>query len=181
MPIALMAGILLLYTTFGPFLKKISRFQPALPHGTFAGINMNDLKHHTYRRIAIAIDFTDSDKKTISHAISQGGNEAEFLLIHVVETPMAFVFGKESGDFETRTDIRGLQQYVDNLKESGYNVSYAVGFGKPKYAIAEKVNEFNADLLVLGAHGHHWIKDLFLGTTIEGVRHLVSIPVLVVR
>jgi len=32
----------------------------------------------------------------------------------------------------------------------------------------------------MGAHGHTGIKDLIFGTTINGVRHAVSAPVLVV-
>ena len=43
------------------------------------------------------------------------------------------------------------------------------------------VKEFNADLLVMGAHGHNLIKDLIFGTTVDTVRHRVKIPVLIVR
>ncbi len=33
----------------------------------------------------------------------------------------------------------------------------------------------------MGAHGHKGLKDLIFGTTVEGVRHKVMIPVLVVK
>jgi len=180
-PVAVIAALLLLYTTFAPLIKAKIITKSPVPHGEFKEIGLTALKPTVYKKIAVAIDFSDADQKTLAHAVSQGGKNAEYLLIHVVETPLAFVFGKETSDFETRSDTANMEQYVQNLKTSGYNARFAIGFGKPKYAISTKTNEFGADLLVMGAHGHHLLKDLFFGTTIEGVRHMVSIPVLVVR
>lgn len=181
LPVAVLAALLLVYITFAPFIRSKTIPKPHVPHGTYKELTLPKLKPFHYKRIAVAIDFSLADEKTLAHAISQGGKEAQYLLIHVVETPMAFIFGKETQDFETRSDTTNMEQYVENLKKSGYDTTFAIGFGKPKFAIAKKTNEFGADLLVMGAHGHNFLKDLFFGTTIEGVRHLVSIPVLVVR
>jgi manganese transport protein len=43
------------------------------------------------------------------------------------------------------------------------------------------VSEFGADLLVMGAHGHRFLKDLVFGTTLNTVRHRIKIPILIVR
>jgi manganese transport protein len=43
------------------------------------------------------------------------------------------------------------------------------------------VKESNADLLVIGAHGHKGMKDWLYGQTIDGVRHALKIPVLIVH
>jgi manganese transport protein len=43
------------------------------------------------------------------------------------------------------------------------------------------VKSFDADLLVMGAHGHNLVKDLIFGTTVDSVRHRVNIPVFIVR
>ena len=40
--------------------------------------------------------------------------------------------------------------------------------------------EIHPDLVVMGAHGHRGVKDLIFGNTINGVRHEVAAPVLVV-
>ncbi len=180
-PVAVIAALLLLYTTFAPFIRTKKAPKTTLPHGEFKELTLPEPGQMHYRRIAIAIDFSKADEKTIRHAIAQGGREAEYLLIHVVETPMAFVFGKESGDYETRVDTSSLDKYVEKFSASGFKVVRAIGYGKPTVAIAKKSKEFHADLLVLGSHGHHWLKDLFFGTTVEGVRHLIDFPVLVVR
>jgi len=180
-PVAVLAIALLLYTTFSPLFAKISSYKVPVPHGTFKELDAKSLQPTNYERIAIAIDFSKADEKTIRHALSLGGKKANYLLIHVVETPMAFMFGKETGDFESMSDSSNLELLKNNLLQQGYQVSSALGYGKPKRAIAQKTNEFNADLLVMGAHGHNTFKDMIFGTTINGVRHLISIPVLIVR
>jgi manganese transport protein len=43
------------------------------------------------------------------------------------------------------------------------------------------VKAFDADLLVMGAHGHKLFKDLIFGATVDTVRHRVKIPVLIVQ
>lgn len=179
LPIAIFTGIILFYITFIPLIIRKKKYRQALPHGTFTEISkVVPLK---YKRIAITIDFTKTDHTTISHAILQGGKEAEYLLIHVVETAGALAFGKDIRDFETQSDEKNLQMYSDNLTTMGYKNSIAIGYGRPKVGIVEKVNEFNADLLVMGAHGHKALKDLLFGTTVDSVRHALQIPVLIVR
>ena len=51
----------------------------------------------------------------------------------------------------------------------------------PSTEIIRVANQLKPDLVVMGAHGHTGIKDVVFGTTINGVRHKLSVPVLVVR
>jgi manganese transport protein len=177
--IAVLTGIVLLYITFHPFFSRRKKYTEPLPHGTFS--ELTSIIPEKYKRIAITVDFSNMDKRTISHALSQGGEEAEYLIVHVVETAGAFAFGKDIRDFETESDEKNLKMYSENLSTMGYKCSTAIGYGRPKIAIVEKVKEFNADMLVMGAHGHKALKDILLGTTVDAVRHALKIPVLVVR
>ena len=90
-------------------------------------------------------------------------------------------YGSEIADHESNADAAALTNYRTQLREQGYHVEIKIGFGNPKQIIPEIVNEFDADLLVMGAHGHKWMKDLVFGTTVDTVRHRVKIPVLIVR
>jgi manganese transport protein len=56
-----------------------------------------------------------------------------------------------------------------------------LGFGKRVEAISKFVKEEEADLLIMGAHGHQTMKDFIFGSTVESVRHKLEIPVLVVK
>jgi manganese transport protein len=177
-PISIMAAILLLYITFH---KQIHRKTSVIttPHGTVQRLDISS--HATYPKIAITIDFSKIDSQTINFATKQGGKEAEYLLIHVVETAGAIFMGKDIDDLETHIDKEQIQSYLNELNRMGYNVTVVLGYGNPKKAIPELVKEHHADLLVMGAHGHRFLKDLIFGTTIDSVRHNVKIPVLIFK
>jgi len=134
-----------------------------------------------YKRIALAIDFSPLDPDTISNAIHQGGKDAEYLLIHVVESAGALVMKQDILDLEVNSDQQNLEKYAAELRSRGFNVEARIGFGNPKREIPDMVNSYDADLLVMGAHGHKGYKDLLFGTTVDAVRHRVKIPVLIVR
>ena len=135
----------------------------------------------SYKKIAIAIDFSSNDAKLIAHAIGQAKSNASFVLIHVVESVPATIYGKESDDLETRKDKERLNDYVSQLTARGFVAEGRLGFKNRSKEIVRIVKETNADMLVIGAHGHSGLKDLIYGETTDAVRHELSIPVLVVN
>jgi manganese transport protein len=56
-----------------------------------------------------------------------------------------------------------------------------LGFGNRAKEIAKMVKANNADMLVVGAHGHTGLKDFIYGETVNTVRHELKIPVLIVN
>jgi manganese transport protein len=179
MPLCFAAFGLLLYITFKPLFEKRVEKASKVPHGAAATLSINESA--VYNRIAICIDFSSMDSLTIQSGISQGGKAAAYILLHVVETAGAHVYGSEISDMESKRDEQALKDYASQLQAKGYNVETDVGYGNPKVTIPVMVRGFNADLLVMGAHGHRLFKDLILGTTVDSVRHRVGIPVLIVQ
>ena len=181
-PVCIAAGCLLLYITFKPWIERRraeAERDAHMPHGTAVTLNISDQVQ--YKRIAVTIDFTDIDNHTIKSAITQGGFTARYLLLHVVETAGAMVYGSDIEDRESRKDMQNLEHYREQLIQMGYDVEIKIGFGNPKSRIPTMVKAFQADLLVMGAHGHKFLKDLIFGTTVDTVRHRVGIPVLIVK
>ena len=178
-PIVIISGIVLIYITIMPMIGRNQKHAVEIPHGGFTSIGA--ITPHHYHQIAVALDFTKTDQEVIRHALAQGGKNANYLLIHVTESPGAFFLGKDTRDLESEFDRVNLIKYENYLQELGYTCSSEIGFGNPKTAIVEKVLKFNADLLVMGSHGHRLLKDILLGTTINTVRHSLKIPVLIVR
>jgi manganese transport protein len=171
---------LLFYISFKPLLDRKRKEKKArTPHGSAE--QLINLSSTEYKQIAITIDFSSVDALTIRSATAQGGKNARYLLVHVVETAGAMWYGSQIADHESGEDTQALKSYLLQLREQGYRVEMKIGFGNPKRIIPEIVTEFNADLLVMGAHGHNWFKDLIFGTTVDTVRHRVKIPVLIVR
>lgn len=177
-PIAVGIGLLLLYVFVKPFISKPVR-EVTIPHGIASAIS--DIELVNYSHIGVAIDFSSNDRASIKHALMQGGKKANYILIHVVETAGARYHGTQVMDYETQSDFTNMQQYVTALEELGYKSESRIGYGSRAYAIANVVKTENIDFLVMGSHGHKAVKDLIYGTTVDTVRHLVNVPVLVVK
>ena len=178
-PLAIGAGVLLLYITIFPMIRKAKLRKKNVPDGLPKALQISTAK--LYKRIAVTVDFSKSDSLAISNAIAQGGKTASYVLIHIVETAGARMMGNEIDDLETESDARNLDKYKSELEQQGYQIETKLGFGNPKRSIPEIVNNEKCDLLVMGAHGHRGIKDIIFGTTLDAVRHKVKIPVLIVK
>lgn len=178
-PLAFGAAGLLLYVTFAPFVKSMLVEARSDLHAQPGSLDVFEKK--AFRRIAVAIDFSDIDVRTLRYAISMGTADTEYQLIHVVESAGAILLGDEIRDKETGDDAGRLEYYAQELQNKGFKAQTYLGFGNPKSSIPAAVKEFDAELLVLGAHGHRLFKDLIFGTTVDSVRHRVNIPVFIVR
>jgi len=178
-PIVIGVAALLIYVFFRPMLYKHKDQPVYAPHGIASAIT--ELDAIIYKHIAITIDFSKNDNDCLRHAIMQGGKRANYTLIHVVETAGARYYGKQVMDSETQSDADNLNQYVTTLENLGYKAQAQIGYGNPASAIAKIVNEEGVDFIVMGSHGHKALKDLIFGTTVNSVRHMVNVPVLVVK
>jgi manganese transport protein len=178
-PLIIAIGALLLYVFLRPLLFKHKDQTTYIPHGLATVID--ELEPVKYEHIAVTIDFSLNDTESIRHAIMQGGKHADYTLIHVVETAGARYYGDEVMDQETQSDLDNLNKYVDALKKLGYKAEPQIGYGAPANSIAKIVKDEHVDFIVMGSHGHKVIKDLLFGTTVNKVRHMVNIPVLVVK
>lgn len=179
-PLAVFFLLLLLYIVFLPWIKTSKNLTKThVPHKI--DIDVQKLDNFTKKNIAIALDFSAADEKAIQYAIDLGGREAQYTIIHVVETVGALFHGKETFDHETTIDKENLEAYQKMLAEKGLRVNYKLGFGKPAKTLAKIINEGSFDLVVMGTHGHTGFKDLLFGTTINAIRHKISIPLFIVK
>jgi manganese transport protein len=178
-PLCVAAFGLLLYITFKPMIGKRREKDTKIPHGTAHTLQLSE--DATYQRIAICVDFSSMDSMAIKSALSQGGKNAQYLLMHVVETAGAMVYGSDIADHESNKDSMALHEYATQLRDGGYQVETQVGYGNPRRTIPKMVKAYEADLLVMGGHGHQFFKDLIFGATVDTVRHRVRIPVLIVQ
>ena len=176
---AALFALLLVYILIHPFLKGKKKLTPIQMHPDAKSII--DLPIPSFNKIAVALDFTENDKKLIAYALGQGKPNTSYLFIHVVESASAKLLGKESDDFETRRDSEQMEFYIQSIKEKGLEAEGIIAFKNRAKEIIKIVKEQEADMLVIGAHGHTALKDIIYGQTINTVRHELKIPVLVVN
>src|SRR5690606_13713925 len=125
----ILVGLLLLYVTFAPFISKSRKEKRIIPHGDAKVLGIAEVT--SYKKVAVTVDFSEHDRETIWNALNQGGKEAEYRLIHIVESAVARYSQEYSDDTETRLDKENLLLYQEELMKQGYVVSSEMGFGNP--------------------------------------------------
>ena len=137
-----------------------------------------------YRRILVAIENSPADQAIVEHVrrlAAQTG--AELHLVHVADGWAARNFDRlqlrESEEMKADRDY--LAKLASDLSTGGLTVSTELAMGDPADELIRLSEARGADLLAMSTHGHRFLSDLVRGTTVNKVRHLVKIPVLLVR
>jgi manganese transport protein len=170
---------LLIYVIIHPFITKVKQDVSIKMHpevNTF-----NNLIIPSFNKIAVALDFSESDEKLIAYAIGQGKAKTQYLLLHIVESASAKLLGNDSDDYESRKDKERMDNYVLQLQKRGLAAEGFLGYKNRSKEIVRIAKDINADMIVMGAHGHTGLKDFIYGETVNTVRHELRIPVLIVN
>ncbi len=182
MTLAIAAGVfflaLLLYIIVHPFLGKTKKPASIQMHPSPI---MKDFAIPVFSKIAVALDYSEHDEKLLAYAAGQGGENTHYLLIHIVESASAVLFGNQSDDYETRKDKERMDRYVAELQQRGFIAEGFIGYKNRAKEIVRIAKAVNADMIVMGAHGHTGLKDFIYGETVNTVRHELKIPVLIVN
>lgn len=181
-------GLVVLFVVFIGVVLLITIMYPLLLQRREANISVHANIKATvgeaaapFRKIALALDFSDNDRQVLQYGLHLNMHEASFVLIHVVESASARIMGSDAHDYETRKDQANLDKYVQMMEEKGYKATGHLGYKDRAAEIARIVNENGCDLLIIGSHGHGAAKDIIYGETVNTVRHLVKIPVFIAR
>ena len=177
-PICIFCFLMLIYITIVPFITKEKVNKRLGFHDELAPLKLefeNNLK-----RIAVTVDFSESDNKAINKALQFGNKNSTLILIHILESTNAMVYGENSFDLEREEDYQKLKKYQQELLDQNIKTEICLGFGIPKQAIPEIIVSNACDIVIMGTHGHRTIKDILLGSTIENVRHEIKIPLVLV-
>ena len=137
-----------------------------------------------YRRILVALENSAADRTIIKH-VSQLARltGAELLLVHVADGWVARNFDqlrlRESE--EMRSDRLYLEQVRQALAEQGFTVQAELAMGDPATELIRTAETKDVDLIAMSTHGHRFLADVLHGATADRVRHLVKVPVLLLR
>lgn len=135
----------------------------------------------SFNTIALALDYTPTDHHVMTYALKMAESNTRFVLIHITESASSRMMQSEADDFETKRDLIRMETYLKVFTDKGFKATYEMGNLKRTTEIARICTEEKADLLIVGSHGHRGLKDFIFGETVNKVRHLVQIPVLVAQ
>ena len=137
-----------------------------------------------YKRILVAVENSAADRTILDHASALARlTGAEILLVHVADGWAARNYDqlqlRESE--EMKADRAYLARIQTELTSRGLKVETKLATGDPATELIRSAETEGVDLIAMSTHGHRFIKDVLLGATADRVRHLVRIPVLLLR
>lgn len=142
---------------------------------------LTDMPEPRFHTIAMALDYSATDNQVIRYALKLAEKETKFVLIHITESASSTMMESDAEDFETRRDRARTETYLKLLHDKGYEAVFELGIGKRTREIAALCRKYEADMLIVGSHGHRGLKDFIFGETVNEVRHLVKIPVFIAQ
>lgn len=137
-----------------------------------------------YKRIMVAVEHSDADRTILEHVTHLATLVgAELLLVHVADGWAARNFDnlKLRESEEMKTDREYLESLQAGLAAQGLTVHVELAKGDPASELVKLAETRGVDLLAMSTHGHRFVKDVILGATVNKVRHLVKIPILLLR
>ena len=137
-----------------------------------------------YRRILVAVENSHADRTILAHVKNLAKlTGASLLLVHVADGWAARHFDqlKLRESEEMKSDRAYLESLQADLRREGLSVETHLAMGDPATELIKAVEDQSVDLIAMSTHGHRFIKDVLLGATADRVRHLVKIPVLLLR
>jgi nucleotide-binding universal stress UspA family protein len=137
-----------------------------------------------YHRILVAIENSAADRTIITHVTQLARlTGAGLLLVHVADGWAARHFDelKLRESEEMRDDRAYLEQLRADLASQGLDVETRLAMGDPATELIRAATDQRVDLIAMSTHGHRFLSDILHGSTADRVRHLVKIPVLLLR
>ena len=137
-----------------------------------------------YKKILIPLENSVADKAILEHIkpLAKWAG-ASILLMHVADGWVARNYERLNlaESEEIKTDRTYLESVAQVLRADGFEVDHVLAMGEPSDEIVKFTRTHHVDLIAMSTHGHRFISDVLYGSTADKVRHLVDVPVLLLK
>ena len=137
-----------------------------------------------YQKILIPLENSKADRAILQHIRPLAKmTGASLLLMHVADgwVPRNFQQLNLAESEEMKADRAYLESVARTLQAEGFEVGHVLAMGEPSDEIVKFTRKHQVDLIAMSTHGHRFISDLLYGSTADKVRHLVDVPVLLLK
>ena len=137
-----------------------------------------------YHTILIPVENSRADRTILEHVRPLARLAgSRLLLLHVANGWVARNFEqlKLAEGEEIQEDRAYLERTAEELRKEGFEVESILAMGEPSTEIVKFAKSHTVDLIAMATHEHRLVGDLVYGSTADKVRHLVEIPVLLLK
>ena len=143
------------------------------------------------RRILHATDYSQASERALQEAVDFAKqNDAELLVLHVIQPVVPYVAGEDIGAAELYVKLeestkqearRSMNKLMQRLERLGVKAKTLLLRGIPADQIVKAAKNRKADMIVIGTHGRTGLTKLFMGSVASRVISTAQSPVLTVR
>jgi len=135
-----------------------------------------------YKLILVTLEGSATDRAIIEHVKPLAQlMHSRVALLHVADGWAARMFGPDAVSPEVRDDQAYLEKVRSEFQSAGVAATAELAFGEPGAEIVKWIESKGCDLVAMSTHGHRFVADLFLGSTVRHVRHNVCVPLLLLK
>ena len=140
------------------------------------------------KNIVVPVDFSAGTQRIVRRAIEQArAFHAKLWLIHVAAPEPDFVpYASDPPPLRDqvakslREEHRLLQALAETIEAEGVEVTALMVQGPTVEKILQEAQKLEADLIVVGSHGHGMLHRALLGSVSAGLIRHADVPVLIV-
>jgi nucleotide-binding universal stress UspA family protein len=143
------------------------------------------------RRILHATDYSKASERALQEAVDFAKqNNAEMLVVHVIQPVVPYVAGEDIGAAELYVKLeestkqeaqRSMNKLMQRLERLRIKAKSLLLRGIPADQIVKAAKNRKADMIVIGTHGRTGLSKLFMGSVASRVISTAPSPVLTVR
>jgi nucleotide-binding universal stress UspA family protein len=137
-----------------------------------------------YKKILIPLENSPADKAMLAHIKPLAKmTGASLLVMHVADGWAARNFERLNlaESEEMKADTAYLESVTRLLQDEGFQARYILALGEPSAEIIKMSRQHGVDLIAMSTHGHRLVGDIIYGSTADKVRHVVDVPVLMLK
>lgn len=140
-----------------------------------------------YRRILIGVDGSDHAELALRRAIQFANtHNAKLYIAHVIDTRALNNYATINYNYNeliNEETVKALNEYKAFAADNGVkDVESIIEYGSPRTIMAKSIpEEFDIDLVVVGATGLNAVERVFIGSVSEQIMRQAPCDVIVVR
>jgi nucleotide-binding universal stress UspA family protein len=142
---------------------------------------------HVFRKILCPVDFSEYSTLALRYACALAReNESRLVVLHLVPDltqAISYLEGNYIGTVHealVSNAVSKTDEFIRGIVPADLPVVRKIGSGNPSDSILDLAAAEEADLIVMGTHGHTGYERFFLGSVTNRVLHKATIPVLTV-
>lgn len=131
------------------------------------------------KNILVAVDFSPCTRSLINHSLEIAkALDGKIHLVHVVGSNT-----DSEGRYRLDSDEQfpdaneALRKLICQIKETGIDTDGAIIEGQEAHSIIEEAKQINADLIIMGTHGHSVLGGALVNSASQSVLRHTTVPV----